>query len=175
MNEELLKNGDKETFKELIEENKKYLFNIAIAILKNEDDAGDAISETIIKAYKNLRKLKEAKFFKTWITRILINESNKILKSRSRTYSLEEWQDLSNEVKSDNISREEILDLRKALTKLSKEHYTVIMLFYYNELKIDDIAQILKVPVGTIKSRLNMARKNLYDQLVPEGGVNSIE
>ena len=62
--EELAKAGDKEAYKRLIETHKKYLYHVAYAILKNEDDAGDAVSEAIIKAYENIRKLKEAQFFK---------------------------------------------------------------------------------------------------------------
>ena len=88
--EELAKKGDKEAFKRIIEENKKYLFNIAISILGNEEDAGDAIGETIIKAYESIKNLREPKFFKTWITRILINESKKILISRGKVVSIEE-------------------------------------------------------------------------------------
>ena len=93
--EELAKRGNKEAFKRLIEENKKYLFNIAISILGNEEDAGDAIGETIIKAYESIKSLREPKFFKTWITRILINESKKeeaflILLRHSSTFSSSE-------------------------------------------------------------------------------------
>ena len=84
LDEELAKKGNKEAYKRLIEQNKKYLFNIAISILGNEEDAGDAIGETIIKAYENIKNLREPKFFKTWITRILINESKKILISRGK-------------------------------------------------------------------------------------------
>ncbi len=164
MDEELAKRGDKEAYKRLIEKYKKYLFNIAISILKNEEDSGDAISETIIKGYENVSNLREPQFFKTWITRILINESNKILNARGKIISMEEWQYQVQDEK-EYISREEIVDLRKALNNLSKEQYSVVMLFYYNDLKIEEIAEILKVPSGTVKSRLNTARERLYEQL----------
>ena len=118
----------------LIEENKKYLFNIAISILGNEEDAGDAIGETIIKAYESIKNLREPKFFKTWITRILINESKKILISRGKVISIEEYK----QEQMSSYQDKENIDLKNALKKLSKEHYDVIMLFYYNDLKINE-------------------------------------
>lgn len=162
VDEELAKRGNKEAFKRLIEENKKYLFNIAISILENEEDAGDAIGETIIKAYENIKKLREPKFFKTWITRILINESKKMLISRGRVVSIEDYKP---EQMVNESNKEENIDLKKALMKLTKEHYNVVMLFYYNDLKIKEIAEILNIPEGTVKSRLNNAKSRLYQEL----------
>lgn len=162
LDEELAKKGNKEAYKRLIEQNKKYLFNIAISILGNEEDAGDAIGETIIKAYENIKNLREPKFFKTWITRILINESKKILISRGKVVSIEEYEE---ETAGIDVNKEEKMDLKNALSKLSSEHYNVIMLFYYNDLKINEIAEILNVPEGTVKSRLSNAKNKLYQEL----------
>lgn len=114
--EELAKRENKEAFKRLIEQNKKYLFNIAISILSNEEDAGDAIGETIIKAYENIKDLREPKFFKTWITRILINQSKKMLLSRGKVISIEDYK----EEQANSYSDKENIDLKNALTKLSK-------------------------------------------------------
>ena len=160
--EEKAKRGDKEAYKRLIEQNKKYFFNIAISILSSEDDAGDAIGEMIIKGYENITKLREPQFFKTWMTRILINESKKILISRGKVISIEEYQE---QVTNGELNQEENIDLRRAMKKLSKEQHDVIMLFYYNNLKIDEIAEILNIPAGTVKSRLNSAKNKLYEEL----------
>ena len=159
--EALAKKGNKEAFKRLIEANKKYLFNIAISILGNEDDAGDAIGETIINAYESIKNLREPKFFKTWITRILINESKKILISRGKVISIEEYQ----QERMNSYQDKENIDLKNAIKKLSKEHYDVIMLFYYNDLKINEISEILSIPEGTVKSRLSNAKNKLYQEL----------
>lgn len=161
LDEELAKRGDKEAFKRLIEQNKKYLFNIAISILGNEEDTGDAIGETIIKAYENIKKLRETKFFRTWLTRILINESKKILISRKKIVSIEDYK----QEKNNSYLDKENIDLKNALTKLSTEHYNIIMLFYYNDLKISQIAEILNMPEGTVKSRLSNAKNKLYQEL----------
>ena len=148
----------------MLNKNKKYLFNIAISILENEEDAGDAIGETIIKAYESIKNLREPKFFKTWITRILINESKKILISRGKVVSIEEYKKEQMSI----YQNKENIDLKNALMKLSKEHYNVIMLFYYNDLKINEIAEILNIPEGTVKSRLSNAKNKLYQELSVE-------
>lgn len=167
-NEELAKKGNKEAFCRIIEQNKKYLFNIAISILNNEEDAGDAIGRTIVNAYENIKNLRETKFFRTWITRILINESKKILISRSKVISIEEYRQEQTYRDKENI------DLNNALMKLNKEHYNVIMLYYYNDLKINEIAEILSIPEGTVKSRLSNAKNKLYQELTigEESGTN---
>ncbi len=163
LDEELAVKGNKEAFKRLIEENKRYLYNIAISILQDEDEAGDAIGEAIIKAYENIKNLREPKYFKTWITRILINESKKILISRKKVISIESYDEEA--IQSDEDSKEENMDLKKALKKLSKEQYDVIMLFYYNDLKINEISEILGIPEGTVKSRLSVAKGRLQKEL----------
>lgn len=161
--EELAKAGDKEAYKRLIEQYKKYLFHIAYSILGDEDDCGDAIAETIIIAYENLRKLREPKFFKTWITRILINESKKILLRKGKTTYLEDCE--KEPAYQEKLNKEDKMDLQNALNTLSREQYNVIMLFYYNDLKINEIAKILNVPEGTVKSRLSSAKEKLYFEL----------
>lgn len=143
-----------------------YLYHIAIAIVNNDEDAGDAISETIIKAYANLKKLKNPDYFKTWITRILINECRKILKQRRKVISLEDYP----EKRRDEVqNKEEIMDLQIAIQKLPKRQKDVILLYYYDDLSIEEIALILEIPKGTVKSRLSTARNFLYEILSKEG------
>ena len=67
------KSGNKEAFEEIIMENIDYFYRIAYTILKNEEDASDAISNTVLKAYTKIKQLQKDEFFKTWITKILKN------------------------------------------------------------------------------------------------------
>lgn len=76
--------GDEEAFVSLIETYKQDLYKIAISMLKNDADAADAMQDTVLSSYENLRGLREPKYFKTWLTRILINHCNRILKERGR-------------------------------------------------------------------------------------------
>lgn len=152
----------------MIEANKNYLYHIAIAIVNNEEDAGDAIGETIVKAYMNLKKLRKPEYFKTWITRILINECRKVLKQKQKIVSIESYQG-KGRIEDNVIEKEEHMDLQNAIQKLTEKQRNVVMLFYYNDLSVEEIAQILKVPIGTVKSRLNTARNYLYEILSKEG------
>lgn len=144
------------------------MYHIAIAIVNNDEDAGDAISETIVKAYTNLKKLKNPDYFKTWITRILINECRKILKQRRKVISIEDYPEKRREQEQQQ-SKEEIMDLQIAIQKLPKRQKDVILLYYYNDLSIEEIALILEIPKGTVKSRLSTARNYLYEILSKEG------
>ena len=74
------KRGDKEAFCNLVRVNKVAIYRVAKSILNKEEDIEDAVSEAILKAYKNIPKLKNEEFFKTWLIRIVINESNNLYK-----------------------------------------------------------------------------------------------
>ena len=76
------KNGDKEAFTTIMLSLEKDLYKIAKTRLKNDDDIYDAIQETIIEAFKSIKKLKNTEAFKTWIIRILINKTNDIFRRK---------------------------------------------------------------------------------------------
>ncbi|MGL5712598.1 MAG: sigma factor [Paraclostridium sp.] len=78
----LAKKGDKEAYIRLMRENKASMYRVAKAMLEREEDIEDAVSETILKAYMNISKLRKSEYFKTWLIRILINECNNLLKKR---------------------------------------------------------------------------------------------
>jgi len=162
---EKAKQGNKLAYQRLVEENKVYFFNIANAILKNENDAGDAISETIMIGFREIKNLRKVEFFKTWITRILINECNKILKTRGKVVSFDEKVNAEERLET---NREEIIDLKIAINLLDSKLKDVVILFYYNDLSLREISKILKIPVGTVKSRLSTAKQKLYNILSNE-------
>lgn len=72
--------GDADAFLELMEQNSLNMYKVARAILQNDEDAADAIQDTILTCFEKLDTLKKPEYFKTWMTRILINECNKILR-----------------------------------------------------------------------------------------------
>ena len=86
--------GDKEAFVDLIESCKQGLYKTAIAMLRNDADAADAIQDAVLNSYENLQSLKKPQFFKTWITRILINQCNRILKRRGNIVPIHEHPEL---------------------------------------------------------------------------------
>ena len=107
---EKAKKNDENAFNELIYLTQNEMYLIAKSRLKNEDDIADAIQETIIACYKNLRKLRNSSFFKTWLVKILINECNKIYKRKKKhnDYNdqtiINEYQNEIDQIQLDSVS-----------------------------------------------------------------------
>lgn len=152
------KNGDNEAFLVLINENKLNIYRVARGILSNEHDIEDAIQNTVIKAYEKINTLKKNEFFRTWLVRILINECNEIIRMNKRVVSINE----SNHEEKYNDYYENI-DLTNAINSLSEELRVTTVLFYFEDMSIKDIALILNIPNGTVRSRLSRARKILRE------------
>ena len=160
---ELAKMGDKPAFDEIIRKCVPDLFKIAMSILKNKDDADDAVCETVVKAYENLHKLNDCNFFKTWIIRILINQANTAYKRRKKFIYLSDYQqEAQYEDFYDFIDN---TDLCFAIASLKLEYRTVIFLHYFQDMKIKEIADVLQIPTGTVKWRLSKAKSILQKKL----------
>ena len=161
-------NGDKQAFINIIEEHKIALYKVMKAILQNEDDVCDAMQETLIDIYENIHKLQKEKYFKTWATRIAINECYHIIRKQKIN------QDKIVKIQTETVAQEkenssiEKTDIEIAISKLDKDLRVVVVMYYYNNLKVNDIAEVLQIPAGTVKSRLSRARESLYQNLKPE-------
>lgn len=157
----LARNGDKEAFSRLIQETKSKLYKTGMAILKNDDDVCDALQETLINAYKNIKNLKNPEYFNTWIIRIMINSCYDIIRKNERITKINEKIQPNTDNYYDIYCEQS--DLEKVLNKLDNELRVVTVLYYYDDFKVKDISQILNIPEGTVKSRLARARKNLIN------------
>ena len=156
------KGGDNQAFTNLITDIQVDLYKIAKAKLKDDDDINEAIQETIIKAYSSIKKLRNEKYFKTWIIRILINECNNIYKKNNYKKSEEYDESITKEAEQDYISKKiNDLDFFILIDKLNSDEKIVIVLFYLEEFSTKDIGKILKIPENTIRTRLARARKKL--------------
>ncbi|SFD27626.1 sigma-70 family RNA polymerase sigma factor [Clostridium uliginosum] len=150
--------GDSKAFTTLIKENKMYLYKIAYSYVKNEQIALDILQESTYKAFLNIKKLKKESVFKTWITKIVINECiNTIRKNDKVTYLNDDAIFLKEEL----ISTEEKLDLYEAIDKLRNSYKSVIILKYFNDLPLKDISYIMDIPENTVKSHLKRAKNDL--------------
>lgn len=160
----LSQKGDKQAFGRLIEGSLTYLYRISRSIVTNEADVEDCIQETIIKAWTNLPSLKELKYFKTWIIRILINQCNETLRKQKRLVLFPDTAMFSKSYEENN----ENSSLREAIARLEEDLKTVIILFYFEELTCSEISYALGIPEGTVKSRLSRAKKRLSISLKDE-------
>ena len=150
-----------DTFESLVQNSKYKMYKVAMAILKNDDDACDAIQEALLSAYKNFYSLREPQYFNTWITRILINKCYDIINQKKKIAFLNKELELDGDASYYDRYKEESI-VENVLNQIDSDLKTVTLLYYYNEFQIDEIAEILNIPVGTVKSSLSRAREKIY-------------
>ncbi len=146
--------GDKDAFVGLIEKNQLALYRTAKAILHREEDVEDAVQEAICKAFYKLSDLRQPKYFKTWLTRILINCCYDLLRQQRGLVPLEV---LPEEGRADD--RDLPLDVRRALDSLGENDRLAMTLYYLNDISVKDIAEMLAISEGAVKQRLSHGRK----------------
>lgn len=161
---EKAKNGDKQSFSRLINTIQIELYNIAKVKLNNEDDVKDVLQDTILDIYKDIKKLKDNNFFKTWSVRILINNCNTVLKAKYKTKNLisideymQNYEETSNNV--DKIFSK--LNYEDVINMLSVSEKMVFVLYYQEDYKIKEISEILNIKENTIKSILKRGRDKI--------------
>lgn len=154
--------GDKNAFSELIQERKLDIYKIAYTYLKSQDDALDIVQEVVYKAFISVKKLKTPASFNTWLIRITVNccidslkRSQRLIRFENNQIYLEESEQI--EPFEDAWSLISSVDLFNAIDKLSIEQRTIVVLKYYQDLTLAQIADILVCPLGTVKTRLNKA------------------
>lgn len=137
------------------------LYATAILYLGNEDDALDAVDETVYKALLKYRKLRHEEYFTTWIMRILINECKTRLRKRGREIIFEELPETAT-------NEFDVLPLKDAISRLPKDLKAPIILRYFTGMTTVETAKILKIPQGTAASRIRRALKLLRLELTEE-------
>lgn len=152
-----------ELFEQEYKKYEKSLFLVAIGYLHNTEDAKDVVQDAALSAYQSFDRLKHKEYFKTWITRIVINKSKNFLKSKHYT---EELTDNLNVFYTTSTSDLEIMD---AICKLNTKTSIYITLRFYNDMTYDEVAKALKQPVSTVKYRTQKAIEELKSFL--EGDV----
>lgn len=160
-------------FEELISPYTNQLFNFAFRMLKNREDAEDALQETYLKVYKSLNSFEGNSSFKTWLYRITTNVCLDMLRKQKRQthQSLNTTDEdgeheisIPDETYSPEISAKKsaAMDvLKKAMDNLNEEHKIAITLRDINGLSYEEIAEAMEINVGTVKSRINRARTQL--------------
>lgn len=172
--------GDADAFDELVEKYQSQIINIAYGMLSNTEDAYDAAQEVFVKIYKSIGSFKGKSSLSTWIYRIVSNVCNDMLRKRQRSAAAvsinsvrDNDDDKDLELVDDAPTPEELLELgeaqrtlRLAISELSAEYREILTLSDIEQLRYEEIADILKCPVGTVKSRLNRARNALKKKLL---------
>lgn len=162
----------------LYENFKDQAYRTAVFLTGNTEDAKDVVQDTFVTVCLEINKLRNPEVFTAWFYRILTNNARSILKKQKREISKEESEMQQIDVKvqedfTDNLlQQEEQNHLRKMIDLMDEKYRTVIVLYYYNEISVGEIAEILNCRQGTVKSRLFKARKILEQQLSRQGLLN---
>ena len=184
MNEILIrkaKKGDKDAFCRLIDENVQSMYKVAAAYLKNDEDVADAIQDTILSCYENLKSLKQNRYFKTWMIRILINKCKDMIQKKKLVTYTDQMPEtyyiifLDADQMPETPFHEEkyaAMEWIQALEPLDSKYRLVVLLYYMEGFGIREISDILDMKESTVKSRLYRGRKQIaemYGYKVKEG------
>lgn len=157
---------NKETFAKLVIDSTDSLYRVSKSILRNDSDCEDAVGEAITIAFQKLDSLKKDEYAKTWLIRILIHECYHIRRLQSRITLVSDdseaiWDCECHGRNNGYADVESHSDLYEAMEQLKKNQRLVIVLFYYEGYSIKEIAAILGITQGAVKSRLCRARNQL--------------
>ena len=134
------------------------MYRLSYSILKNEEDAQDAVQEAIYNAYKKLETLKDKRKFKSWIYKIVTNTSFEILRNKKNYIDIEQ-----ENIAAEKIDIDTNLTLWKAVQGLEQPYRTTITLFYYEDMSIKEISKITGSKVDAIKKQLSRGRDKIKE------------
>ena len=137
------------------------LYRMSYMLLGSEADCADAVQEALFKAWRGRDKLRREEFFETWLTRILINECRSALRRRRTTVPIELIPEPAAPPDADPT-------LHDAIARLDEKLRLCVVLYYLEGYSVSEIARMLLLPSGTVKTRLTRARAALRNELTDE-------
>ncbi len=157
---------DKDVFCEHIRQCEGAMYALALSIVRNTADAADVLSESICRAFKNLDTLKRDSSFRPWILRIVHNTAVEMIRKNAKILSVEDFVEEAD-VGRENIENKmtEKLALHDAVAQLQTPYRTVVVLFYFENLSVSEIAKITGTNTAAVKKQLSRARKMLREIL----------
>jgi RNA polymerase sigma-70 factor (ECF subfamily) len=179
----LSRGGDRRAFAELVDLYKDKIFHLAFRMLGNRQEAEDAVQETFLRVFMNLERYDEAQKFSTWIFRIATNLCIDRLRRRKSVYSLDadmpdgegaDWYSLlpgHEPTPEDRMVVSETQEqVRKAIDGLPEKYKAVVILRYLHDMSLQEIGEVLDMPVTTVKTRVHRGREFLRKKLEGELG-----
>lgn len=166
--------GDESGYRYLLEKYQTFAYSIAIAIVRNEENAEEVVQDAFIRVFNNIAKFKKTGKFSTWLYRVVYNTSLTSLRGKKRidisslneaeNYELDIPDNYSNGF-NDLVKSDKVILVNRAIASLSEYESLAVELYYKNECSIIEIAKITGWNISTIKTRLYRARQNLYKEL----------
>lgn len=164
------KKGDAEAFIALIESQRETLKRVAYAWMKNEEDAADAIQDTILDAYEHIGQLKKPAYFRTWIVRILINNCTRIYRLNKNNARFEISADeYCEECYRDARDRVDVghadIEFYDLLNVLPEDSRMIFQMYFGEQFTTAEIAKLLHMKENTVKSRIHRGKEELRKQI----------
>ena len=153
------KQGDIKAFSELYAQLYQELYKFALYTMKHSQDAEDVVSETVIAAYENIKKLKKEESFRSWIFTILMNQCKKYFKQNSET------EELKDEITAEEVSQEENYDLLQAFQTLDDEERMILSCSILEGYSSEEFGHMLAMNPATVRSKKSRALEKLRKNL----------
>ena len=176
--------GDTDAFEPLVSAYEQVLYNLCYKMLGDREDAQDAVQETFIKIFRSLNDYRGDSRFSTWIYRIAANTCNDFLRRKNRVQVVsfyeqkEEGEKTELQLPDEGNTPEELLERKltresviQGLQTLPEDQRTILLLREIQGLSYEEIAEILKLDGGTVRSRIHRARKKLCRWLLENGNI----
>lgn len=158
---ERAKDGDKEAMSEIFEMYKDYVIRSSYIMLGRVEEAEDVTENVFFKIFTHIESFDIERDFRPWLSRIIINETRNYISKNKMPLFKDNNTNQEYIESSINLNREEIMDIREGLKKLTQKEKEIITLRYYDELTIEEISKILKLPKNTVKVRIHRTLKKL--------------
>lgn len=171
-----IQNGSITHYEELVKRYESQLLRYAQYLLKDHDKASDVVQISFIKAYKNLNSFDSTKKFSSWLYRIVHNEAINIIRKESRQFSLdslpfaERFLARFDQPETTLQDKEVRKLLKSSLEELPVTYRAPLVLFFLEDKSYDEISEVLRMPIGTVGTRINRGKKQLKEIVQRKGG-----
>lgn len=163
---EKARKGNKESFEEIVNKVYKKLYIIAKARLMDEQEAQEVVWDSILTAYNKLWSLRDVRKFNSWITKIVVNNCNSVIRKRKIQEVAFEYEKVEDGMYIDNeyVDIEDKIDFFELLSDLNYEERTIMAMYYSEEYTTKEIAEILKSNESTIRSKIQRAKQKIKNR-----------
>ncbi len=156
---ELVRNGDTDAFRVLVKRYEDFVFTLINGLVHSDDQAADIAQEVFLRAYRSIRRFEKRSSFKTWLYRISYNTALSHINKEKKEHAPIELDYVLRAAENNNHTLK--LTVQKLMKLLKPELKAVIIFHYYDDLKYEEIADIMNCPVGTVKIWLFRAKLEL--------------
>lgn len=168
----LVLKGDSDSFAPLVDKYKQLAFSLALKVTRNREDAEEVAQDAFIKAYRSLETFKGGSSFKTWFFRIIYTTAISKVRGKKKEFVSYEDHRLSDQELIDTedaigqlTAEERAMHLHNAMDRLDAEERTILNLYYFDEISVDEISVIMDLSASNVKVKLFRSRKKLYEML----------